>query len=373
MAFKQLFAAISVVLSLSAVQAAVVKEKRAACSNGATVSDASCCAWFDVLDDIQQNLFQGAQCGAEAHESIRLVFHDSIAISPAMEAQGKFGGGGADGSIMIFDDIETAFHPNIGLDEIVNLQKPFVQKHGVTPGDFIAFAGAVALSNCPGAPQMNFFTGRAPATQAAPDGLVPEPFHTVDQIINRVNDAGEFDELELVWMLSAHSVAAVNDVDPTVQGLPFDSTPGIFDSQFFVETQLRGTAFPGSGGNQGEVESPLPGEIRLQSDHTIARDSRTACEWQSFVNNQSKLVSDFQFIFLALTQLGQNPDIMTDCSDVIPISKPAPNNTPGFSFFPAGKTMADVEQACAETPFPSLSTLPGPETSVARIPPPPGA
>ena len=54
--------------------------------------------------------------------------------------------------------------------------EPFIAKHGVTPGDFIAFAGAVALSNCPGAPQMNFFTGRAPATQAAPDGLVPEPF-----------------------------------------------------------------------------------------------------------------------------------------------------------------------------------------------------
>nr|AAA33741.1 lignin peroxidase lpoB [Phanerodontia chrysosporium] len=372
MAFKQLVAAISLALSLTTANAAVVKEKRATCSNGATVGDASCCAWFDVLDDIQQNLFQGGQCGAEAHESIRLVFHDAIAISPAMEAQGKFGGGGADGSIMIFDDIEPNFHPNIGLDEIINLQKPFVQKHGVTPGDFIAFAGAVALSNCPGAPQMNFFTGRRPATQPAPDGLVPEPFHTVDQIIARVNDAGEFDELELVWMLSAHSVAAVNDVDPTVQGLPFDSTPGIFDSQFFVETQFRGILFPGSGGNQGEVESGMAGEIRIQTDHTLARDSRTACEWQSFVNNQSKLVSDFQFIFHALTQLGQDPNAMTDCSDVIPISKPIPGNLP-FSFFPPGKSMKDVEQACAETPFPSLVTLPGPATSVARIPPPPGA
>lgn len=52
--------------------AAVAKTKRATCSNGATVGDASCCSWFDVLDDIQQNLFNGAQCGAEAHESIRL-------------------------------------------------------------------------------------------------------------------------------------------------------------------------------------------------------------------------------------------------------------------------------------------------------------
>ena len=46
--------------------------------------------------------------------------------------------------------------------------------------------------------------------------------------------------------LLSHSVAAANDVDPTIQGLPFDSTPGLFDSQFFVETQLRGVAFPGS-------------------------------------------------------------------------------------------------------------------------------
>lgn len=34
-------------------------------------------------------------------------------------------------------------------------------------------------------------------------------------------------------------------MDPTVQGLPFDSTPFQFDTQFFVETQLRGVLFPG--------------------------------------------------------------------------------------------------------------------------------
>ena len=40
-------------------------------------------------------------------------------------------------------------------------------------------------------------------------------------------------------------MAAANDVDPKHSGLPFDSTPAIFDTQFFVETQLRGTGFPG--------------------------------------------------------------------------------------------------------------------------------
>ena len=92
--------------------------------------------------------------------------------------------------------------------------------------------------------------------------LMRRPPDTVDQILNRTFDAGQFDELETVWMLSAcvysclffcdltvtcysHSVAAANDVDPTRNGLPFDSTPTQFDGQFFVETQLVGTGFPG--------------------------------------------------------------------------------------------------------------------------------
>ena len=44
-------------------------------------------------------------------------------------------GGGADGSIMIFDDIEPNFHANNGVDEIINAQKPFVAKHNMTAGD----------------------------------------------------------------------------------------------------------------------------------------------------------------------------------------------------------------------------------------------
>lgn len=46
--------------------------KRVTCSTGQTVSNQACCAWFPVLQDIQQNLFGGGQCNAEAHEAIRL-------------------------------------------------------------------------------------------------------------------------------------------------------------------------------------------------------------------------------------------------------------------------------------------------------------
>ena len=85
----------------------------------------------------------------------------------------------------------------------------------------------------------------------------------------RFFDAGGFDELEVVWFLIAHTIAAQNDVDPSIPRTPFDSTPTIFDGQFFIDTQLRGTLFPGKGGIQGTVQSPLKGEFRLQSDHTV--------------------------------------------------------------------------------------------------------
>lgn len=44
-------------------------------------------------------------------------------------------GGGADGSIAIFKDIETDFHANLGVDEIIDEQKPFVATSNMTVGD----------------------------------------------------------------------------------------------------------------------------------------------------------------------------------------------------------------------------------------------
>ena len=66
--------------------------RRVACPDGVnTATNAACCSLFAIRDDIQQNLFDGAQCGEEVHESLRLTFHDAISFSPALTAQGKFG------------------------------------------------------------------------------------------------------------------------------------------------------------------------------------------------------------------------------------------------------------------------------------------
>ncbi|KAK7455904.1 Versatile peroxidase vpl1 [Stygiomarasmius scandens] len=334
------------------------------CSNGRTTANAQCCVWFDVLDDIQENLFDGGECGEEVHESLRLTFHDAIGFSQLLKLQGKFGGGGADGSIMHFSDIETAFPANNGVDDIVDVQRPFAIKHQVSFGDFIQFAGAVGVSNCPGSPRLEFLAGRPNVTQPSPPDLVPEPQDSVVKILARMADA-TFSPNELVALLASHSVAAQDHVDPTIHGSPFDSTPGLFDTQFFIETLLHGDVIPGNGIQVGESKSPLEGELRLQSDGRLARHPITACEWQSFVNDQTRMANKFRAAMSKMAILGHSRHSLIDCSDVIPV--PAPNaKTPSL---PAGKTMSDVEGSCLLKPFPTLSSDPGPETSVAPVPP----
>ncbi|KAK0431562.1 manganese peroxidase 1 precursor [Armillaria borealis] len=376
MAFAPLLA---LIFSLAVVRLSdAALTKRVACPDGIhTVTNEACCALFPVIDDLQKNLFEGGECREEVHESLRLTFHDAIAWSDFNDV-----GGGADGSIVTFSEIETNFHANDGIDEIVETIKPFIARHNITAGDFIQLSGAVGLTNCPGAPQLNFLFGRPAAIEPAQDKLVPEPFDTVTDIIARFTDAGVTTP-QLIALLSSHTVAAADKVDVTV-GLihihfvffhsttifadsgvtPFDSTPGIFDTQIFIEVQLRGTQFPGTGGNHGEVMSPLAGEMRLQSDHTLSTDSRTDCIWQSFANNPALMRSEFKSAMLKLSTLGQDLTQMVDCSEVIPQPLAASAHGPHL---PAGQVMRDIEQACATAAFPTLTADRGPATSVAPV------
>ncbi|KAJ8520007.1 hypothetical protein ONZ45_g3115 [Pleurotus djamor] len=347
--------------SLLVANAAPPLEKRATCSGGQTVVNSACCALFPIMADLQRNLFDNGKCTEGAHEALRLIFHDAVGFSTTK------GGGGADGSIITFAKQETAFPGNEGIDDTIAHISPILARHrsSITPGDFVALAGTLGVSNCAGAPQMQLAIGRPVAKAPSPIGLVPQPFDSVEDILARMLDIG-FEFFEVVWLLTAHSVASADHVDETIPATPFDSTPSIFDSQFFLETQLKGTLFPGNGPNKGEVRSPLRGEIRLQSDFLLARDNVTACEWQSMVDNQEKIQELFPPTILKLTQVGQDPTKMIDCSDVLPV----PPALIGVAHLPAGKTARDIEPACAETPFPALATDAGRPTAVPKVPQP---
>ena len=119
---------------------------------------------------------------------------------------------------MAFADIETNFEASNGLDEIVEEQRPIAIRHNVSFGDFIQFAGAVAVSNCAGGPRLNFMAGRSNEAQVSPGGLIPLPTDSVDAILARMADAGTgFSPEETVALLASHSVAAQDHIDPVRQ------------------------------------------------------------------------------------------------------------------------------------------------------------
>jgi len=336
--------------------------KRVRCPDGKnTATNGACCAFFALRDELQSEEHFNGQCNEEVHEILRLTFHDAIGISKSGHK-----GGGADGSILIFDSIETNYHANLGTSDAVNDLKPLLSKHNVTAGDLIQFAAAVGITNCPGAPRLQFLAGRRNATSPADDGLVPEPQDDVTKILARMADAG-ISATDTINLLASHSIARADHVDPQLDAVPFDSTPFTFDTQFYLEVLLKGTGFPGSPNNPGEAKSPLPdaGELRLQSDFALARDSRTACTWQGFVNQQEKMMDAFKLSMAKLSITGHSARDLIDCSEVIPQPLP-PVKKPAT--FPATKTKADLELTCKSKPFPSLKTDPGQPSKIPACP-----
>ncbi|PPQ74381.1 hypothetical protein CVT26_000683 [Gymnopilus dilepis] len=355
MAFARLSALVTIALAATQIASAALT-KRVTCASGHVTANAACCALFPIVDQIQQDLFDGGECGEEAHSALRLSFHDAIGFSIR---GGK--GGGADGSILAFNQTETAFHANGGIDDITARQFPVFLETGLTAGDFVHLAAAIGTANCPGAPRLEFKFGRPAPKAPAPDKTIPEPTDSVTSILARFADAG-FSPQEAVALLASHTIAAADVVDVTIPGTPFDSTVGTFDSQVFLEVLLKGSLFPGNGSQPGEVLSPLHGEMRLQSDFAISQDPRTACFWQAMINNQQLMMAEFKAAMAKLQVLGQ-PRTLIDCSDVVPVPKPFTSAIK----FPASFSRKDVQIACPELPFPNLATVAGPAPTIPPV------
>ncbi|KAI5118922.1 hypothetical protein M0805_003746 [Coniferiporia weirii] len=336
--------------------AAAASTRRVPCPNSKnTAINPACCVFYDLADDLQTNIFD-SECGEDAHESLRLTFHDAIGFS----ASGKLKGTGADGSIIIFDDIELQDPANNGVSDAIDNLKPLLQTHKVTAGDLIQFAGAVAVSNCPGAPQLQFLAGRPNATFPAQQGTVPLPQDSSTKILARMGDAGLSPE-DTINLLASHTVARSDTLVVNHTAVPFDSTPFTFDTQVFLEVLLKGVGVPfGINNTDGaEVDSGLPaeGEMRLQSDFALSRDPETACFWQDMVNNQNLMMSNFKNAMSKMAVLGHDPKKLIDCSEAVPTPQP-PVKKPAT--YPATKSFKDIQQVCHK-PFPVLSTDRGAE------------
>ena len=107
----------------------------------------------------------------------------------------------------------------------------------------------------------------------------------------------------------------------------------------------------------GEQLSPLPlgsgvdvGEMRLQSDFALARDSRTACTWQGFVNEQELMSSSFKRVMAKLAVIGQNETNLITCSSVIPVPVPASGKpaTSVTQVFGLWRMLTEIQVPCHE-------------------------
>ena len=65
-----------------------------------------------------------------------------------------------------------------------------------------------------------------------------------------------------------------------------------------------------------------------------------------------------------MTVLGNNVRSLVDCSEVIPVPKPAASKV---AHLPAGKSLKDIEHACKATPFPTIRADPGASLSLLRL------
>ena len=70
-------------------------------------------------------------------------------------------------------------------------------------------------------------------------------------IFARMEDGGNFSPTEVVELLVSHTIARSDHIDPTIQQVPFDTTPFTFDTQVFLEVMLKGVGFPGTPNNTG--------------------------------------------------------------------------------------------------------------------------
>ncbi|KLO15186.1 heme peroxidase [Schizopora paradoxa] len=313
--------------------------KRVACP----ASNIECCVFFDLANTLKQTVFTD-QCGTNAQSAIQLTFNDAIGFSMS---GGPSEGTGADGSIIVFSETELQDPANSGVTDIIQTLTPLLQQFNISAGDLVQFAGAVGLSTCPGSPKLQFLAGRPNPTVPAALGLIPLSSDDVNTIFARLADAG-FSPTELVQLLSAHSTAHVDS-------FTFDTTPTIFDTQFFLDVLLKGNAtIPGARPSVAQAPEPsiLAQEdvVRLQSDFAISQDSQTACIWQNMINNQQLMMNSFANAQFKLSITGQDQSQLIDCSEAVPTSTPFVGTSASF---PPGTSVQDVQQACS-SPFPKL-------------------
>ncbi|KAJ5498812.1 heme peroxidase [Penicillium expansum] len=264
----------------------------------------SCCVWDFVQEELV-GLFrnENGTCNHLARASVRLGFHDAGAWSKSS------GPGGADGSLLLSSD-EINRPENDGLQEIRTRALQLLDKYsryGVTAADLVQFMHHVATVTCPLGPRLLTLVGRHDRREANPTGLIPNNNATDATFLIELFQNKTLTARDLAALLGAHTVAQQLYVDPSRAGQTLDSTPGIWDMNFYLEMALP---------------EPPSGVFRLPSDEALSRADGTSSRFEAFTDTtfgQTVWNTEYSVAYVRLSLLGvNNINRLTDCTKVLP-------------------------------------------------------
>lgn len=242
------------------------------------------------------------QCNDNARGAIRLGFHDAGAwdkYSPK---------GGADGSFLM-NFGEEKRPENNGLQNIRTVLRSVQSRFNVGYADLAQYAHNHATVTCPRGPRIRTFVGRKDATQAAPPDLLPDANDAPETLIELFEDKG-FTPDGLIALIGAHTTSKQRNFDssPANVGKPLDTTPGIWDVEFYNNT----------------LQNPPDSRIFvLPSDRKLAAYSQTQREFKRYVGDQEEWNEDYAKAWIRMSLNGvTNLGELSDCTKTLPAARP---------------------------------------------------
>jgi L-ascorbate peroxidase len=196
---------------------------------------------------------------------------------------------------------------NNGLQSIRLLLRDVAKNYGVGYADLAQYAHNHATVTCPKGPRIKTFVGRKDATKAAPTGLLPDVNDTPDNLIALFERKG-FSAHDLAALVGAHAAAKQRFVEPKKAGFPLDTTPGIWDVEFYNDTLQN---------------PPNPNIFVLPSDKKLSVHPKISDEWKEFVGDQPHWNEDYAKAYIRMSLNGvENLSSLTDCTKTLPKSRP---------------------------------------------------
>ena len=256
-----------------------------------------CCVWWDVSAELTKKFKESnGLCNDNARAAVRFGFHDAGAWDKDTTT------GGADGSLMMdFGEIDRP--ENNGLQSVRLLLREVQAKFKVGYADLAQYAHNHATISCPKGPRIRTYIGRKDATGAAPKGLLPDVNDTPDNLIALFQRKG-FTPHDLAALVGAHATAKQRFVDPSQAGKPLDTTPGVWDVEFYNDT----------------LQNPQnPNIFVLPSDKKLSVHPKINDEWVSFVGDQPHWNEDYAKAYIRMSLLGvNNLNDLRDCTKTLP-------------------------------------------------------